>query len=343
MKATITITTFLAFGAVAAGKSHCPGAGGPAGNRCGSDFSHFDCPGTCCHDDFNAWCCPAGDMWKCHGNFGGGSHCDVTNACRCTQENAEVIKVEAAGQIHQQAHAGYTEAFCCAAGDNCVATVDTAFQDSTTMSWQQSTTLGMSVTIGESLVVESASVQISLSHTWTNGQSKSHSVSLNGQFQCNRVSNSKRSFHETHCAATKYTLPVKITYMLCGKKYTAPGTVTSVQVDQYCGCGPLECPQYPADRPCYDFSPDQCGHAAQAYVDLSSAGEDSNLRTDNSRKPAAAATADIISAGVAVVAVVVVVVTVVAVAWVVLKHKKRMENTAITEDVVNDANHGTMS
>ena len=72
MRSCLTILALLYAGVQA---DDCGGT-----NTCGSWFSSMSCPGTCCHDDFNAWCCPTADasMWQCKGSFEhDASHCNA--------------------------------------------------------------------------------------------------------------------------------------------------------------------------------------------------------------------------------------------------------------------------
>jgi len=81
------------------------GAGG--GEHCGAAFSKFTCPGTCCHDAFDTWCCPVGP-WKCNGDvqssfhesfqFHGNSHCNRDDLCVRTDDDLKVTKAEPAGE-----------------------------------------------------------------------------------------------------------------------------------------------------------------------------------------------------------------------------------------------------
>lgn len=88
-------------------------------NTCGSAFSSMSCKGTCCHDDFNAWCCPTSNskVWKCNSIFNhDSSHCNAPKSCSCTDNKITITSVKAKGEpkVTHSDHAKVTA--CCASG-----------------------------------------------------------------------------------------------------------------------------------------------------------------------------------------------------------------------------------
>jgi len=218
--------SFALISSVAAG-----GCGDGNGEHCGSWFSHFSCPGKCCHDDFNTWCCPTGP-WECSGSFEGGSHCDVTNACHCTDKTYFVTKVEAAGEPTIVADPGWDLTECCdltGAGDSQCgwsSWTTVSWTRQTQMTWSESLEVTDEITMKESLLVEGMEAKITLKESFTRGSTKSESIQQTLATPCGGTYNST-TFLRFKSNIALYTVPVKITYENCGEQITAPGTVTS--------------------------------------------------------------------------------------------------------------------
>jgi len=224
------------------------------GEQCGSWFSKFKCPGTCCHDDFNTWCCPAGP-WKCSGSFGGESpgsgllgstksHCDDADNCKCTDTTYYITKVEAAGTPTIKADPAWDLSECCKS--------DTAtqcgFLDGTSISWTQSQSMSWSnslqvtetVTFKESLLVEGVTASISLADTFTQSSTKSSTLQQTIDSPCGG-SYAGTTFVHFKANVALYTVPVTLTYNHCGISTTAPGTVSSSVLNARYSCDVEKC------------------------------------------------------------------------------------------------------
>jgi len=224
---------FIALPAVIA--DNCGGT-----NKCGSAFSSMSCKAACCHDAFNAWCCPPDGPWTCGSTFQhDSSHCNAPNSCSCQQE-PQVVRVVASGHAQTSAATGIDSTICCGPNTNCGNQIQQTFTSSTSASWSKSTTVGLEITMKESLLVEGLEVKISMSGTWTNGGSKTHSDSVAGTDHCDRV-DTGLTFVSLKCDAVELTVPVTYTYEQCGKISTVQGTVTSTQINQACACYATEC------------------------------------------------------------------------------------------------------
>merc|ERR1711907_93441 len=209
-------------------------------NTCGSAFSHMSCIGQCCHDDFNAWCCPPDGPWQCGGTFQhDSSHCNAPKSCYC-QQKPQVFRIEASDNPTTNAASGIDSKLCCSADTTCGNQIQQTFTGSTTASWEQSVTAGVELDMHEGILVEGIDAKITLSGTWSNGASATSTQSVEGTDHCNRVSDSL-TFVRLSCEATEYTIPVTIHYKTCGTTYSVAGTVTSTMLDQSCSCQATEC------------------------------------------------------------------------------------------------------
>jgi len=217
------------------------------GESCGSAFSHFQCPGTCCHDDFNAWCCPAGP-WKCNGVFTSGSHCDKTDCCTCTDELAYVTKITAAGTPSVEAAPAWNLTECCDADSPTTCGWGTGTQiewtRSQTLSWSETITASESLTFKESLLVEGLEVSISLSASYTKGSTRTETLQQTISSPCTGEY-TELSFLHFAANVQVYEVPVTITYSQCGKTGTSAGTVTSTVLD-----GQYDCTNQPCTKVC---------------------------------------------------------------------------------------------
>lgn len=221
--------------------------GDGTGEKCGSWFSTFSCPGTCCHDDFNTWCCPKGP-YECAGVFSGGSHCDDTADCRCTDSTFYVTKVQAAGTPTIEMDPAWDLSECCDIGMQVGASTNCGWGEGTQISWTRSQSVSwseslekaVSVTFKESLLVEGLEVSISLKDTYTKGASKTSEVKQSISSPCGGAYDTTTYLHFTANVAL-YTVPVTITYENCGATTTAPGTITSTVLDGNYDCTSKTC------------------------------------------------------------------------------------------------------
>jgi len=213
------------------------------GQHCGSVFSKFSCPGTCCHDSFNTWCCPKGP-YKCVGTFSGGSHCDDSNDCRCTDTTYYVTKVESAGTPSIKADPAWDLSECCNAdvATNCgwASGTEISWTRSQSVSWSESLEISKSVTFKESLIVEGLEVTISLKDTFSKSVTKASELKQSIASPCGGQYDTTTYLHFKANVAM-YTVPVKLTYEHCGETTTAPGTVTSSVLDGNYDCTVATC------------------------------------------------------------------------------------------------------
>jgi len=241
MTSSVRLASWLLF--VVAGTAAGSTCGDGKGSYCGSAFSHFHCPGTCCHDDFNAWCCPAGP-WKCNGVFTSGSHCDKTDCCTCTDEVAYITKVHAAGSPKVKAAPAWNLTECCGSESPTTCGWGSGTQikwtHSQSVSWSESISSTQSVTIKESLLVEGLEVSISLSESYTNGQSRTDTLEQTISSPCTGTYN-KTNFLHFSASVQVYEVPVTLTYSQCGKEGTTSGTVMSTVLDGQYNCAETNC------------------------------------------------------------------------------------------------------
>jgi len=233
----------LAAMALVASAHHTCGDG--KGEHCGSLFSKFNCPGKCCHDDFNTWCCPKGP-YECHGVFSGGSHCDDTRNCRCTDNTYYITKVEAAGTPSIKADPAWDLSQCCNVGapTECGWASGTAISwtRSQTLSWSKSLEVAETVTVKESLLVEGLEVSISVKDTFTKGVTKTSQVQQTIASPCGGTYSDTTYLHFTANVAL-YTVPVTLTYEQCGAETTAPGKISSTVLNGNYDCTVQTCKQ----------------------------------------------------------------------------------------------------
>lgn len=209
-------------------------------NKCGSDFSSMSCKAACCHDDFNAWCCPPDGPWTCGATFQHDSdHCNAPNSCSC-QQKPQVISIVASGAATTSAVTGIDSTICCGPNTNCGNQITQTFTSSTEATWSKSTTVGLEITMKESLLVEGVDVKISMSGTWTNGQSKTETESVAGTAHCDKT-DTRLTFVSLKCDAVKLIVPVTYKYEQCGKISKVQGQVVSTQIDQSCSCSQSVC------------------------------------------------------------------------------------------------------
>lgn len=219
--------------------------------QCGSLFSDARCDskGACCHDDFNAWCCPEG--FKCTGVFddpGGNTHCltvdKMSSSCQCTDTEFVIVKMESVGTPKQiKGYDSHLQA-CCESEhtQQCGWSSSFAISNRQTVSWSNTVSVGatMSVEAGVSDLFL-AKVGFEVKASFTNGQS---------------TENSQKQTYSSACVCSPDTCFVpwtKLTYDLryvsteqevsltvrnCGVDKKVPGSVKVMKFEAAYVCDP---------------------------------------------------------------------------------------------------------
>lgn len=227
------------------------------GHRCGSAFSHYKC-GTgesCCHDDFNTWCCPP--KYKCQGSYknpGNNRHCmepeHHSSSCLCTDVDYHVEGLEAAGPAIPDGAVEISDfpMNCPAGAANCGFTDTISWSQQKTMEWSTSVTDTFKMEAGFAIPdIGSASVSTTISGTWTNGETKSDTLNIDISTQCH--SGLYGFEYPTRVLLTanviKMSQEVTLEYDQCGNKDTATAKVTATLIT-----GKMDCVIVPSTRKC---------------------------------------------------------------------------------------------
>jgi len=212
-------------------------------NSCGSWFSHMDCKGTCCHDNFNAWCCPTSDAsaWKCKSSFQHDSnHCDAPLSCTCVKNDYKIIRIDVIGNPIVRSVQPQDFSVCCAAKQSgCGVTNSVTWTQTQTLSWSDSVTESVSMDV----TLDIAKFGISLSGTYTNGGSTTRTVSSTVTVPCHSGSSgyNTETFVDLKSDAVEYTIPVKMTAMHCGAEVTLAGHAQATSLKGNWNCRVKAC------------------------------------------------------------------------------------------------------
>ena len=179
----------------AAAKNVC---GDGKGEVCGSWFSTYSCDkaGACCHDDFNAWCCPPN--YVCNGNTvfhdpGGNTHClteeKMSKSCKW---NPEIVDPDTCADVSEVTGAWSMTLPEITAGDDSV-----VFTTGTTKTYSESATdtwgVKVTATVGAGLSVLGTGGKATLSAE----ASASFASTYSSSFSETKTKSAASSFSET--------------------------------------------------------------------------------------------------------------------------------------------------
>eukprot|EP00446_Apocalathium_sp_SHHI-4_P005519 CAMPEP_0177195208 /NCGR_PEP_ID=MMETSP0367-20130122/23393_1 /TAXON_ID=447022 ORGANISM="Scrippsiella hangoei-like, Strain SHHI-4" /NCGR_SAMPLE_ID=MMETSP0367 /ASSEMBLY_ACC=CAM_ASM_000362 /LENGTH=249 /DNA_ID=CAMNT_0018643225 /DNA_START=63 /DNA_END=812 /DNA_ORIENTATION=- len=207
--------------------------GGVGGNRCGSWFSHMTCLGNCCHDDFNAWCCPPGDEWVCQGTFNHDtSHCKATKSCSCTDNTPYLVRSVATGPPQVASHSEMDFGACCPPkASGCGVGTSFTWTNQQSVTWKASVSLTNSFTLKQSLLVEGLEYTITLTTSYENGQTKSKSEAVQLAHSCKQDLFTEGTYVSQLGHVSVLEVPVKLYYKRCGVQSEVASTVKSHVLD----------------------------------------------------------------------------------------------------------------
>lgn len=225
---------------VVSGVIHC---GDHAGTKCGSWFSDAVCDskdGACCHDDFNAWCCPPN--FKCDGVFhdpGGNNHCmtysKVTSSCLCTQTDYEIVEMTPTGETKVEDSWDTKLTACCQnPTEHCGWTGSITKSDSQTVSWSNTAEVGFHMTwnveAGPDLKLGEIGFEVKDSFTYGQSSTTSGQQTYSSGCTCDADHCKSPVTNIVYELKVVYsTQPVQITARKCGVDKILPGTVKTSQ------------------------------------------------------------------------------------------------------------------
>lgn len=234
--------------ALALGVSGEINCGDHAGAHCGSWFSTANCDskdGACCHDDFNAWCCPP--HFECDGGFddpGNNNHCmsfdHYTGSCRCTQTDYEIVAFDPVGETKvEESWDADLDACCEHPTEHCGWSSTITKTDSQTVSWSNTAEFGFHMTWNAeatpALKLGEIGFEVKDSFTYGQQSTTSKEQSYTSGCMCDADSCKGPVTEVTYNLKVVYsTQPVQIKARKCGVEKTLPGTVkTSQFMGQY--------------------------------------------------------------------------------------------------------------
>jgi hypothetical protein len=252
------------------------------GKSCGSWFSSFTCPGTCCHDDFNTWCCPPsmhGSTWQCHGNYkdpGSNQHCDVKTSCRCSSQ-PHVIAMTPSGQPDITRLTNLYSTFCCS-GVNCEVQSTASFQETQSINWSKTLSFGESITFSEGdPEVEGVSIGLTFGQSYTNGKVSSNTTTLSDQISCSNVysPSTPQEMYYSACQTIKYKQAYDVTISHCNEQSNTTISIEGQQVTNKCACTKIPCSNFLDTHTCLDwFQTDYTCPLSASTVTLTTKTED---------------------------------------------------------------------
>eukprot|EP00929_Paragymnodinium_shiwhaense_P008463 TRINITY_DN112417_c0_g1_i1.p1 TRINITY_DN112417_c0_g1~~TRINITY_DN112417_c0_g1_i1.p1 ORF type:complete len:300 (-),score=38.09 TRINITY_DN112417_c0_g1_i1:201-1025(-) len=217
--------------------------GDHAGPHCSNAFVEARCDskdGACCHDDFNAWCCP--HNYKCSGVFhdpGGNTHCMTTEkmsgSCLCEQTDYEIVNFEPQGEPQVDDSWDTSLQACCQyPTQTCGWTSTITKTDSQQVSWSNTAEVGFHMTwnVEPAPAMKLGEIGFEVKDSFTYGQTTSTSNSQAYTSGC--------TCDADHCkgpfTALNYklklvssTLKVKISARKCGQTKVLDGEVKTHQ------------------------------------------------------------------------------------------------------------------
>ncbi len=211
-------------------------------NTCGSDFSSMSCSGQCCHDDFNAWCCPTDDssIWDCNPTFEHDtSHCSAPLSCTCNDQKGYIISVKATGPATVVSSGSINTTACCAAGAaNCGPTTTVSFTSTQETSWSATESWSYSLSTKETIIVAEMTETITLSGSYTQGGSTTRTSSVSVTVPCQAPSSgfTQESFVASKSSTQKLQVPVEYQIKQCGGYVTKTGTIKADVIKSDWGC-----------------------------------------------------------------------------------------------------------
>jgi len=216
--------------------------GNTAGPSCGNMFVHVNC-GTgesCCHDDFNGWCCPQG--FKCNGNFadpGDNTHCmttsKISSSCLCEQTEYEIIAMDPVGEVKvDHAWDSNLTACCQYPTENCGWSTTITRKDSQTVSWSDTAEVGFHMTwnVEAGPAIKLGEIGFEVKNSFQYGQSTTTSTSQSYTNACictDAKCTGPFSKVNYELQLVTSTQPVQIKARKCGVTKTLPGEVKTVQ------------------------------------------------------------------------------------------------------------------
>mmetsp|Transcript_35739 Transcript_35739/g.57852 ORF Transcript_35739/g.57852 Transcript_35739/m.57852 type:complete len:239 (-) Transcript_35739:104-820(-) len=212
-------------------------------NSCGSWFSTMKCKGTCCHDDFNAWCCPTSDAsaWECKPTFQhDASHCNAPLSCTCTKNDYQIISIKTTGKPQIKSATQQHFKVCCPKGaSSCGVSNSVEWSQTQTLSWSSSLTESIEL----STELEIAKFGITLSGTYTNGGSTTRTVKSSVTVPCKSTTSGfdKLKLVDLSSTSSVYTIPITMTATHCGAEVEMPGTVAATTIDGTWDCEFRDC------------------------------------------------------------------------------------------------------
>eukprot|EP00656_Telonema_subtile_P005065 TRINITY_DN122_c0_g1_i2.p1 TRINITY_DN122_c0_g1~~TRINITY_DN122_c0_g1_i2.p1 ORF type:complete len:282 (-),score=39.37 TRINITY_DN122_c0_g1_i2:208-1053(-) len=236
------------FLALAAGRITC---GDGKGKKCKNWFNKMYCDskgGSCCTDDFNGWCCPAGH--SCAGNYkdpGGNQHCmtadHVSKSCVCRETGFTIVKMEPVGQMKiETAYDDHLES-CCESThtDRCGWNAAVTMSNTETMTWSNTATIGTTLSFEAGIPGDMVKAGFEAKDSFTNGQTTTTGSSQTYSTGC--TCSGERCFAPWtrllfKLQYVKSTQPVKLTVRNCGKDTIQDGTAVAQKFQASSFCDP---------------------------------------------------------------------------------------------------------
>jgi len=257
-------------------------------SECGSWFSgDYSCPGTCCHDDFNSWCCPEnmqGSKWTCNGvyqNPGDNQYCNVTTSCACNQVDATVFDITPIGSPDIQRLTNLQTTFCCQDA-SCEELGTTTFTNTETVSWSETLSIGASATFNTVPAGETGvNYGLNVGYSYTNGKATTNTVSLSSEIICSTKAGPVGVLYQTACQVIQYSQSFDVTYYSCNEQYNTTMKITGEQLNGKCVCSDLPCDNYMDTHSCIEWfdSNYQCPTSTSTVTVDATSGSDSTARS----------------------------------------------------------------
>jgi hypothetical protein len=218
-------------------------------NVCGSLFSQMACKGRCCHDAFNAWCCPGDaasmDQWQCFKRFNhDANHCYAPNSCSCLDPNFQIVAARAAGNPQPVAAADLALTQCCAPkASGCGFGTQVRYRQYQKLYWENTFTSELSV----GATIDVANLNVKLSNVYRNGAETERELEITVSTACRSGAGGfpSQTFVNFTSQGTLLKLPIILTVRNCGETQDIKGTVEATVLK-----GSWDCQLHPCKQGC---------------------------------------------------------------------------------------------
>jgi len=214
-------------------------------NVCGSLFSQMACKGRCCHDHFNAWCCPGDastmDLWECWDRFNhDANHCYAPNSCSCKDTKFTVVSVRAAANPEPIAAADLALQQCCSPkASQCGFGTQLRYRQYQKIWWENTFTseLEVSGSIGV------ANLNLKLSNVYKNGAETERELEITVTTACRsgQAGFPVQTFVNFTSQGTLLKLPIILTIKHCGEEQELKGTIEATVLKGNWDCRLHQC------------------------------------------------------------------------------------------------------